>query len=224
MAGDSEKINSLTDQGESFGKWTDKVSRFMYHDHFASIYKNFALQKYVTIEDLGGANGLLAEFFESQSFSTADIDESKNPDFIGNIINYNSKYKVKWRGQTLEKSYQSDLLIIRFVLHYMTDEEILLMFNNIQKHHKGDILIVQFTNEGPDMQIKRQNSINEVKIFRTSVELIDLLQGFDIIQQHCQSYNVTEEFYRNRLNNYDAQPHGEIINSFLIRSRPSANQ
>lgn len=212
-----EDINSKIDQGEDFGKWTDPVSKFIYHDHFVGIFDKFDLQKYSKIEDLGGSNGLLSKFFVDKEFSTTDIDESKNPDFIGNIVYYNGIAEFRWRGMIFKQEYQSDLLIIRFVLHYMTDDEILTMFNNIKKNHKGDILVIQFSNEGNDMEIKRQNSINEVKIFRTPNELRQLFNDFEIKQVDTQIYQVTQEFYRNRLQNYEAKPHNETIHTYLLK-------
>ncbi len=183
------------DRGKEFGMWTDPVSKFMYHDHFVHIYTKFNLDSYKSIEDIGGANGILRQFFEDKDYSTSDIDESKEPDFIGNIVNYNGIMAFKWRGETYNRHYQNELIVIRYVLHYLSDEEVIKMFSNIKENHKGDILVVQFTNEAGDLDIKLSNSINETKYFRTQEQLYALLQNFNIVLTDTQSFEVTAEFY-----------------------------
>ena len=203
----------LIDKGKEFGKWTDSVSKFMYHDHFASIYSRFNLDSYNHIEDLGGANGLLREFFIDKNYTTSDIDKTKEPNFIRNAIDFNGMH----RCQTFSFPYQSDLIIIRYILHYLTDDEVIKMFSNIKKHHKGDILVIQFTNEDNDLNVKLANSINEIKYFRTQSQLYELLIGFNILQSESQSFEVTEEFYQNRLQNFNAKAHSEEIQTVLMR-------
>ena len=202
---------------QNFGNWPDPVSKFMYHDHFEQIYSDdrFALGKYSKIEDFGGANGKLKEFFGNR-LTTVDIDETNDPDYVGNIVNYNGVAEFHWRGQIARIKIESDLIIIRYVLHYLTDEQIIQMFQNLKKHHKGDILIIQFTNEDVDMKTKKQNSVNETKYFRTTKEIQELVKGFQILAYDVESFDVTAEFYRNRLQNFEAQPHGEQIHTILI--------
>jgi hypothetical protein len=212
------KDNKRLNIDKNFGNWTDPVSKFMYLDHFSRIYKDerYRLARYRRIEDLGGANGKLKTFFGS-SLTTVDIDETNNPDFLGNIINYNGFTEFRWRGERRQIKIESDLIIIRYVLHYLTDDEIRKMFQNLKLHHKGDILIVQFTNEGEDMNIKKQNSINEIKYFRTEDELTSLISEFEVIATDTESFTVTSEFYRNRLQNYKALPHQEQIQTILMK-------
>jgi hypothetical protein len=213
-----ENLESQINIDRNFGNWTDPVSKFMYHDHFARIYADprFDLAKYNRIEDFGGANGKLKTFF-GEKLSTIDIDETNNPDFLGNIVNYNGIAEIRWRGEIRRFKVESDLIIIRYVLHYLTDEEIKRMFENIKSYHKGHILIVQFTNEGEDMEIKKQNSINETKYFRTAKELSQLISGFDVISTDTESFTVTNEFYINRLQNFEALPHQEQIQTILMK-------
>ena len=126
-----------------------------------------------------------------------DIDKSKNPDIVDNIITHEGVY---------------DLIIIRFVLHYLNDYELLLLFDNIKKYHKGEILIIQFTNE--DLKSKYYNSKNEHKYFRTKYQLEKLLPNFKNI--YSIEYECTKEFYKNRLNIENAINHKEQLNAYLI--------
>jgi hypothetical protein len=125
--------------------------------------------------------------------------------------------EFRWRGAIQRMKIESDLIIIRYVLHYLTDDEIRKLLQNIKSYHAGDILIVQFTNEGEDLQIKKQNSINETKYFRTSEELSLLIGEFEVIATDTESFKVTTEFYRNRLQNFEALPHQEQIQTMLIK-------
>jgi hypothetical protein len=214
-------MENLEDQlniDKNFGNWTDKVSKFMYEGHFDRIFNDprFNLARFSRIEDFGGANGKLKTFF-GDKLATIDIDETNDPDFLGNIINYNAYAEFRWRGEIRLFKVESDLIIIRYVLHYLTDKEIKKMFQNIKSYHRGHILIVQFTNEGEDMNIKRQNSINETKYFRTAEELSVLINGFEVVARDTENFTVTSEFYRNRLQNFEALPHQEQIQSILMK-------
>jgi hypothetical protein len=214
---DPDVLENQINIDENFGNWTDDVSRFMYERHFDRIFndKRFDLARFNRIEDFGGANGKLKAFFGNK-LSTIDIDETNNPDFLGNVVNYNGYASFGWRGERRYFKVESDLIIIRYVLHYLTDDEIKRMFQNIKSNHKGHILIVQFTNEGEDMEIKKQNSINEIKYFRTAQELSSLISSFEIVAADTESFTVTKEFYRNRLQNYEALPHQEQIQTILL--------
>jgi len=181
------------DQGDNFGKWQDPTSRFMYEDSVKEILSLIEIPEIVA--DYGGANGILKNFIKN--IITIDIDESKKPDIIDDILKHEGKY---------------DLIIIRFVLHYLNDYEVLELFNNINKYHKGNILIIQFVNE--DLKSKYQNSKNEFKYFRSKNQLEKLLPDSNLI--YSKYYSCTPEFYKNRLNIEDAKEHIEFINAYFI--------
>jgi hypothetical protein len=181
------------DNGIDFGKWSDNTSKLMYFDSVKDILSKIDTKG--KIADYGGANGILKQFIPN--IISIDIDASKNPDIVDNILTHNGNY---------------DLIIIRFVLHYLNDYEVLKLFKNIEKYHKGKILIIQFTNE--DLKSKYYNSKNEFKYFRTKNQLQKLLPKFKNI--YSIKYECSIEFYKNRLNIENAKNHIEEINAYLI--------
>lgn len=181
MLKDSYKI----DQGLEFGNWKDKTSQDLYHNTTKDILNLIHIPSLVA--DFGGGNGLLKKFIPHSI--SIDIDQSKNPDIIGNILDVKQHF---------------ELVVIRYVLHYLSDYEILKLFSNI---NADNILIQQFVNE--DLKAKYRNSINEFKYFRTLSQLISLLPDSEIIYQ--KEITCTKEFYKNRLNNQNATPHNETI-------------
>jgi len=181
------------DNGTNFGKWSDNTSKLMYYDSVKDILSKIDTKG--KIADYGGANGILKEFIPN--IISVDIDASKKPDILDNILTHKGNY---------------ELIIIRFVLHYLNDYEILQLFENIKEYHKGKILIIQFTNE--DLKSKYFNSKNEFKYFRTKVQLEKLLPVFKHI--YAIEYNCTREFYKNRLNIYNGIEHKEEINAYLL--------
>ena len=110
------------------------------------------------VADYGGANGILKDHIPG--IISIDIDPSKNPDIEADILKYKGDH---------------DLIIIRFVLHYLNDYEIIKLFDHINSYHKGEILIIQFCNN--DLRSKYYNSRNEFKYFRTEDQMENLLPG-----------------------------------------------
>lgn len=181
------------DQGEQFGQWKDTTSQNIYFDSVKDILSLIEIPK--RIADYGGANGILKQFLPN--IITIDIDPSKKPDIVDNILTHVNNY---------------DLIIIRFVLHYLNDYEILELFNHLKTFHKGKILIIQFTNE--DLKTKYYNSQNETKYFRTLDQLKKLLPECKTIYQ--KQYTCSPEFYKNRLNIDNAIEHLEHLNAFYL--------
>ena len=111
-----------------------------------------------------------------------------------------------------------DLIVIRYVLHYLTEEQRNELFEHLRTFHRGKpVLIIQFVNDGKDFEIKRKNSINETKYFLTTETLQETIKSFKTLKNDEISYIVTKDFYRNRLNNHNAEEHSETIHSFLIQ-------
>jgi len=180
------------DKGTEFGKWNDNTSKFMYFDSTKEILEELNIKG--TIADYGGANGNLKTFLPNSI--SIDIDESKNPDIVDNILTHSKKY---------------DWVIIRYVLHYLTDYEVLQLFNNIQSNN---ILVIQFTNE--NLKTKYSNSENEVKYFRTRTQLESLLPKKKS-NTYRKLFNCTQEFYKNRLGLEKSTEHIETLNAYIIK-------
>ena len=175
------------DNGTNFGKWNDKVSKFMYFDSTKEILSKIQIPNIVA--DYGGANGNLKTFIPNSI--SIDIDSSKNPDIIDNILSHVGNY---------------ELIIIRYVLHYLNDYEVIQLFKTI----KTNTLIIQFINE--DLKSKYQNSQNEFKYFRTAKQLKKLLPNCKEI--YSKEYTIGANFYRNRLNINNAITHKETLKAF----------
>lgn len=179
------------DQAGEFGKWGDATSRLMYHD-----IMDLALEGVDTagrVADYGGANGLLKEWIP-QAISV-DYDATKSPDIQEDILAHVGDY---------------DLIVMRYVLHYMNDQTVIGLMHNIASYHDGRVLIIQFVNE--DLVSKQANSIGEIKYFRDEDDLRTLLtHDWIIAARRAVDYNVDAEFYRNRLNHPNPSSHDERI-------------
>ena len=192
-------MNHSVDQGQDFGKWGDKTSRFMYETSLDLILPQLNLQGH--IGDFGGANGLLRSHSPDLHVTTIDSDASKCPDIVDNILSHDAPYDVAW---------------CRYVLHYLTDQEVIQFIDRVNAPR---VIVVQFTNE--DLRVKYANSANETKHFRTFRQTevllgggrfgpsVNLVTGYD--------YQVTPEFYKNRLGLEGATAHSEILAVFDIR-------
>lgn len=178
------------DKGQEFGTWPDKVSRLMYAGIMPIVLSQIELPN--NIADYGGANGLLKEYIPNAT--SIDIDPSKKPDIVDNIILHKGKY---------------DLVFMRYVLHYLAGEEIATMLQNINSR----LVIIQFTNEEEDLELKQKISQdNEAKkYFRTKEQLFALFKDFVILNAIEIDYKVTPEFYKNRLQINTDISHNEQI-------------
>lgn len=186
--------NFAVDQGESFGTWEDETSRFMYDTSLTAILAGVHMEGH--IGDFGGANGLLKRRLPNSRVTTIDIDPSKNPDIVDDILTHSEPYDIAW---------------CRYVMHYLTDQQVIHFIDNVNAPR---IVLVQFAN--PDLRVKYANSRNETKYFRTGEQLESLLpSGIELVG--ATEYMVTAEFYKNRLGLEDAQPHTEHLLVYDIR-------
>lgn len=177
------------DRGKDFGKWTDKISKFLYYESTKEILSKIKIP--LNVADYGGANGLLKKIIPNSI--SIDLDHAKKPDILDNIITHKNKY---------------DLVIIRYVLHYLNDYEIIELFKNI---NAKNILVIQFVNN--DLKAKYYNSQNEFKYFRTSKQLKKLMpKSFKKI--YSKKYYLDSEFYTNRLGTGKYKKHQEILNAY----------
>ncbi len=179
------------DQGINFGKWNDSISQFLYQDSTKQILSKINIPN--SVADYGGANGNLKQFIP-QSISI-DIDKSKNPDINDNILTHSKYY---------------DLVIIRYVLHYLNDYEVLQLFETIKAKN---ILVIQFENN--DLKNKYFNSQNEFKYFRTTEQLKHLLP-ISSKEIYSKEYELGKDFYTNRLGQGNYKTHKEILKAYYI--------
>jgi hypothetical protein len=178
------------DQGEAFGRWPDPTSRLIYHDVMPALLNGIDTRGRVA--DYGGANGLLKAFVPGAV--SIDIDASKAPDVVADITTHQGDY---------------DLIVIRYVLHYLTDDQVTGLFRHLASFHRGRILLIQFVND--DKAAKLANSVNETKVFRTEAELLALLGPWRVIDRKRLDYEVTARFYRERLHHPNPTPHQEGV-------------
>lgn len=179
------------DQADAFGTWDDITSRLMYHDIMPLMLSGVDTSGRVA--DFGGANGLLKEWIP-QAVSV-DYDPSKKPDVVGDISIYAGAY---------------DLVVMRYVLHYMSDTDATKLLRKIARMNSKRLFIIQFAND--DLTSKLANSIGERKWFRDSADLFSLLaQDWNIGAWRMVDYEVTAEFYRNRLNHPNPSSHREKV-------------
>lgn len=179
------------DKGKKFGLWNDEISKFLYFDSTKEILKKVKIPK--SVADYGGGNGILKNFIPHSI--SIDTDKNKNPDIIDNILNHRKKY---------------DLVILRYVLHYLNDYDVLKLFENI---NSKNILIVQFTNN--DLKTKYFNSQNEFKYFRTEKQLKALLPK-NSKEIYSKEYKIDSDFYKNRLGAGEYKKHKEILKAYYI--------
>lgn len=180
------------DQGVDFGKWDNDTADFIYSKSTGEILNLITIPK--NVADYGGANGNLKQFIPNSI--SIDIDKSKNPDILDNILTHVGKY---------------DLIVIRHVLHYLNDYEVITLLNQIKKFHAGQILIIQFCNN--NLLEKYHNSKNEFKYFRTEVQLESLLFGSNKI--YTSEYICSTQFYKDRLKIDNATNHKETLNAYV---------
>jgi len=180
------------DQGVNFGKWNNDTADFIYSKSTQEILNLITVPEIVA--DYGGANGNLKQFIP-QAISI-DLDQTKNPDILDNILTHVGEY---------------DLIVIRHVLHYLNDYEVINLLRHIKEFHTGQILIIQFCNN--NLQVKYKNSQNEFKYFRTETQLEALLLDVDKI--YTSEYFCSVQFYKDRLKLNNATSHTETLNAYV---------
>lgn len=179
------------DQGTKFGTWDDPVSKLLYFDSTEDILSRIYIPEKVA--DYGGGNGLLKEFIPHAI--SIDCDMRKEPDIVDNIVTHEGTY---------------DLVVLRHVLHYLNDREVIKLFENIRADR---IQIIQFVNI--DLKAKYANSFREKKYFRTPSQLVALLPPGGI--NYTQNYTCTKEFYQNRIGgDYPFFDHPETLIGYYI--------
>lgn len=192
--------NNASDNGTAFGTWTDHTSRFIYHDAMPTLLQGIAQQ--ASVGDLGGGNGLLKEWLPNSI--AVDWDEAKEPDIVASVFDYVGTH---------------DVIVLRYVLHYLQDKEVLMLMRHLHTYHHGSVLVIQFTNA--DLATKYYNSHNETKYFRTTAQLKALLtEMWQVTSETSMEYVVGQDFYENRLGRGNAYTaHDETLVGITLRTR-----
>jgi hypothetical protein len=193
------KHHPAVDQGTRFGTWDDPTSRLIYHDAMPALLSGIDTGGRTL--DLGGGNGLACESFEH--VGTVDVDPDKNPDVLADILSYTPPQV--W-----------DRVLLRYVLHYLDDDQVHALMMHIASYHHGPVVLIQFVNQ--DLDAKYANSVNELKWFRTEWHLRTLVEQppWCVTQRLAVEYDVAPEFYANRLGAVDPTGHPETVVSYLL--------
>jgi hypothetical protein len=185
------------DQGTDFGIWTDSVSRFMYNTSSRAFFGVIDFEHNEKVGDYGGANSLLKNILPNWiNYTSIDMDESKKPDIVDDIITHKGNY---------------DTVILRYVIHYLNDSQVIELFKNIKANR---ILVQQFFNK--DTILKSKFDPMGYRFFRNRQEFNNLI-GFAGKDIGKIEYDVTDEFYSNRFN-LPCKPvkHKETVEFFEI--------
>lgn len=171
------------DSGSNFGKWSDNVSNILYNTANKIIASK--ILKNDVVADYGGANSLFKNDVQCKEYFCIDIDDTKKQ--IDNFINEDI---ITHKG-----SY--DKVIIKLVMHYLTDRQIKEMLENIIAK---EVIICQFVNSKEDILVKKKISNlskESEKFFRNKKELLSIIGKCDILAEI--DYICDREFYLNRL-------------------------
>lgn len=192
------------DAGTAFGTWDDETSRLIYRDAMPALLSG--VDAGAKVLDLGGGNGLMRRWFDD--LTTVDSDAAKRPDVLADIT-------------THRPTGTYDLVLLRYVLHYLSDKQVRTLMHHVTGWHHGPLLVVQFV--APDanaLAAKQANSVNEVKHFRTEPELRGLLTPWQPVHRVAVEYDVVPEFYANRLAHPNPTGHPERVVAYLCKVRP----
>lgn len=180
------------DHGSTFGSWDDETSRLIYHDAMPALL--VATDTSGLVLDLGGGNGLAREFFPR--VVTVDSNPTMGSDIVADAITYVPKRRY-------------DRVLVRYVLHYLDDAQARELFANVARWHGGPLTVIQFVND--DLEAKLANSVNETKHFRTEDQLVALFGPWKPVHRVAVEYDVTPDFYRNRLGHPNPTGHREKV-------------
>lgn len=197
----SEELAKDVDKGVEFGTWPDGCSRFMYKESFIELVDTDQFNGSVVL-DLGGGNGLLKTLLPEAVVTTLDVDESKQPDVVGDALTYIPENPP-------------DVVFIRYVLHYLTEQEAVMLFSHVSKYCSR-MVVIQFVNDWFAMDAKRKSSNgsgDHAKTFYDWGKLFSLCDRKPWVIQRTTAIQttVTKEFYESRLGVLNAVPHLESI-------------
>ena len=191
----------------AFGTWTDAASDLMYRG--AMPYLLAGLPTAGPVVDLGGGNGLSRGFLPGRQITTVDIDPATGPDVVADALTYTHPEPAA-------------TVLVRYLLHYLTDGQVRRLFANLARWHDGDVVVVQFANEDPSA--KAVNSADTTdRRWRHPAELLHLLGNLDGWRRGARvnrlDYTVDPEFYTSRLGVPGRYPHAETLLGLALERR-----
>jgi len=187
--------------GTGFGTWTDPTSDLMYRG--AMPYLLAGLPAGESVVDLGGGSGLSRLWWPRQpvDITTVDSDPDTHPDVLADILTY-------------AHAGVADTVLLRYVLHYLTDWQVRDLFAQIARWHRSNVIVVQFANTRP--YEKTENSADSGdRVWRTPGALLRLLGDLPawVIAPAFNriDYTVRPDFYASRLGRAGRYPHAETL-------------
>jgi hypothetical protein len=192
-----------------FGTWPDATSDLIYRG--AMPYLLAGLPTDGPVVDLGGANGLSRGFLPGRQITTVDIDPATGPDVVADALTYRHPERAA-------------TVLVRYLLHYLTDGQVRALFANLARWHEGAVLVVQFTNDQP--REKAANSADTAdRRWRHPAELLHLLGNLDGWRRCARvnrlDYTVQPDFYTSRLGAPGRYPHAETLLGLALERRSS---
>lgn len=190
-------MTSNLDGGTMFGTWPDRTSRLMYHDAMPALLNGINTSA-PRVLDLGGANGLLREWFAGE-VTTVDLEADHHPDVVADARKY-------------VPTCAQDLVVMRYLLHYLDNVGVLELLRHVAVWHHGTVVLIQFVND--DVALKYEASLGEPpRWYRTHRQLLDLIDRtpWRVQSKVTVGYEVDAEFYRNRLGSNNGLAHSETI-------------
>lgn len=163
-----------------FGTWPDPTSRLIYTDALPALLSGVPRDD--SVLDLGGANGLSRRYFSN--VTTVDMDPSTSPDVVADIRRY-----------TPATSY--DRVLLRYVLHYLPDADVMALADHIAAYHYGPVHVVQFLGTAAKVAASPDRA---TRWMRSEPELVELLlaDSWQVTQRVALTYDVHPDFYRYR--------------------------
>ena len=191
-----------------FGWWTDGTSDLMYRGAMGYLLDGLP-RPGRSVLDLGGANGMSRWYLPGHDITTVDIDPATEPDVVADITTWTPKA-------------DAEVVLLRYVLHYLSDEQVRGLFAHLATWHYGPVLVVQFANPRPWQ--KRANSADAgQRWFRTPAALLTLLRSLPNWIDHGRvnrlTYTVQPEFYANRLGTPGQYAHAEELLGLALEHR-----
>jgi hypothetical protein len=192
--------------GPLFGTYPDATSQLIYRDAWPALLSG--VPRTDSVLDLGGANGLSRLYFEN--VTTVDSDPTSGADVVADI-------------RTYEPEQVFDRVLLRYVLHYLPDIQVLPLLRRIASYHDGPVHVIQFV--GRTEEKAASSADRAVRWFRTEASLRSLMAagGYVVDRRIALQYTVEPEFYLNRLGQA-APAHEETTVSLTLQKARRADR